>query len=82
MAAVEHLTEDRKRVRDLVETHLVSLEGVDFCGVSFAGDATLVTLGTTDLEVARAQLLVVVPFLAELDLVNVEVVLTRGVLSK
>ena len=81
--SIQFLTAEHLELRDRVEKHLVSLEGITFAGVSLlpgeVGLAAKITVGTNNLPIGKAQLINIVPYLErEAGLVNVEIVLTRG----
>ena len=71
-------------LRDTIEQACAALEGIVFSGLSIRKNgpdivATLLTLGTDNLDVAQVQLAVVVSILEAHQVPNPEVQLVRGV---
>jgi hypothetical protein len=81
-SSVPHLSEEKVASRDQLESDLLTYEGIDFVGVSFLitedKDIVKITLGTTQLDIAKAQLLNIVPYLERQGLTDIEVELVRG----
>jgi hypothetical protein len=84
--SVAFLSEEDLQLRDRIEQRMIALEGIAFAGLSTlkgaedsAPTAYMLTLGTDNLGLGKAQLINVVSILEKEELTNVEVQLVRGV---
>lgn len=84
-SSVPHLSDELLSLRNELEYELSQLEGIHFVGVALLEAegqvAAKITLGTTRLRMAKAQLARVVPMIEKKGLENVELQLVRGVLG-
>lgn len=82
-SSVPHLSAGALELRNQVEERLVGFEFIDFAGVSLlpteVGLVAKITLGTSRLKLAQAQLANIVSYLEKVEGMPVaEVILTRG----